>query len=179
MYKLILILSLITVVSCSQSDNVGNENNSDINILESSLGNAFSIKNENSSLIYKYCPDNTCTEIVSTKSNNKNLDTFSLLYFYYASGYVYLKMDSNGGNFIDKSGEHVKQIIAQEKQCTGDEHQVASCMMSRLLASGIKGYSIRYDENHESKTIMNFSKLINSDNLKKIVSWRKSLPKNN
>jgi len=177
MKKLLLIFSMSMLMSCSQAEDVSNKNA--INVLKSSLGDAFSVNNVNKELVYRYCPDNTCEEIMSDKNNYKNLNEFSLLYFYYASGYVYLKMNNNGGSFIETAQKHVKNIVTNDKQCGGDEYQVASCIMLRLLRSGITGISIRYDENIESKMVLNLKKLSSIDNLHRIVSWREGVPKEN
>lgn len=172
MNKYLFGFGALFIISCSQINQSNEKDTADLVVLKSNLGTAFSIQRENKKVLYKYCPDNTCTVLVSNRNNLINLDRFTLLYFYYASGYVYLNMGKNDGSFIDKSKKHAQDIIFIESICSGKEHQVASCVMSRLLDSGITGYKVRFDENRENRTIINLNEKIDVEHLLGIVKWR-------
>jgi hypothetical protein len=95
--------------------------------------------------VISYCPDNTCDVIRAPKRvPRKVLGEFSLLWLYYASGYVYLKRfhEVDAPPFVAEVLERHIQGCVKES-----EYAMASCVLTRMAVENkIRLAFRRYDE---------------------------------
>lgn len=134
-------------------------------------------KTEKNKKVIKYCPDNTCDIIKAPRSiDERILEDFSVLFFSYASGYLYLEKSYDGKvPYRHQTKDKVKDIIARQRNdCKGEELAVVSCIMQRLA----KDYKIetafsRFDEGKNIVTPYDPQEEYSLKSLQKTQSWYK------
>jgi hypothetical protein len=139
------------------------------------LPNGAEVRVDKNKKIIEYCPDNTCNIISAPASVNKvALEDFAVLYFSYASGYIYL-----GGSFDGKapyrlrSQEKVKEIVSRQRSgCKGSELAVISCIMLRLVGQEqIKIAFSRFDEGEEAVGPEEPQEILSEKRLREVQAW--------
>lgn len=127
--------------------------------------------------LIRYCPDNTCNIIEAPPSVDKvAFKDFSVLFFSYASGYIYLDKSFDGKTpFRYRSQKKVREIISRLRQgCDGDDLAIVSCIMQRLARDHeIKTGFSRFDEGVEAITPYNPRVQYSLKNLRAIQDWYK------
>ncbi len=118
-----------------------------------------------------FCPDNTCDVIRLPRGTPASVvGDFTLLYLYYASGYIYLK------NFyrID-ARPYVPAVLARySAACPKSlELAAAACVMSDLATQySIRISDRRFDEGHTEETIIDPKKELSEVHLRETKSWQ-------
>ena len=138
---------------------------------------AISITEKNSRII-KYCPDNTCDIISAPHATDEQVfKDFAVLFFSYASGYIYLeKSYDNTTPYRKQTKDKVKEIIARQKnECKGEELAVVSCIMQRLARDyNISASFSRFDEDKNVVTTYDPQDVFSLKSLQKTAAWHKA-----
>jgi hypothetical protein len=135
------------------------------------------LKIEKNNKVIKYCPDNTCDIIKAPLSIDERVfEDFTVLFFSYASGYIYLEKSYDGKvPYRHQTTDKVKDIIARQRNgCEGEELAVVSCIMQRLA----KDYKIeasfsRFDESKNVITPYDPQVAYSLKSLRKTQAWYK------
>jgi hypothetical protein len=132
---------------------------------------------EKSKIVIKYCPDNTCDIIEAPASVDKAaFEDFAVLYFSYASGYIYLDKSFDGKTpYRQKSQDKANEIVSRlRRDCNGDDLAVVSCILLRLIRDyKIKIASSRYDEGVEAVAPFEPQEKLSEKKLRAVQDWYK------
>lgn len=135
------------------------------------------LKIDRSNKVIKYCPDNTCDIITAPRSiDERDFEDFAVLFFSYASGYVYLdKSYDDTVPYRQQTRDKVKDIIARQgKGCEGESLAVVGCIMQRLARDyKIKTAFSRFDEGVNVVTPYDPQEQFSLKSLRKIHAWYK------
>lgn len=135
-------------------------------------------KTEKNNRIIEYCPDNPCEIISTPRSTDKQVfEDFAVLFFSYASGYIYLeKSYDNTIPYRKQTKDKVKEIIARQRnECKGEELAVVSCIMQRLARDyKIRASFSRFDEGKDVITPYDPQDEFSLKSLQKTKAWYKT-----
>jgi hypothetical protein len=132
---------------------------------------AFKAKKGSKEWEVSFCPDNTCDVIRAPRSTPASvIGDFSLLYLYYASGYIYLKRFC----LVD-ARPYVPVVLARYSgKCPkSPELATAACVMKGLVTQHAIRLSFRRsDEGHTGESILDPNKEFSEAHLIKIKAWQ-------
>lgn len=116
-----------------------------INFFESASEGGIKFHVEKNQFVIEYCPDNTCEKIIATKGmGERAFLNISLLYFKFASGYIYLK-DWNQDALTADASLFAKDQIPDCRGLGG--YDLTACALDwGRRAHNMRIYFTRYDE---------------------------------
>jgi hypothetical protein len=131
----------------------------------------FSAKLLKSGWHVSYCPDNTCDVIRAPKDMSRAaLGDFTLLWLYYASGYIYLQ------RFVETDAPpYVQQVLERRSgSCLREpELTLASCVLSTMAASNKLRLSFRRsDEGATVETRKSISDSLSEARIGEVRAWQ-------
>jgi hypothetical protein len=132
---------------------------------------AFEAKKDKKQWEVAFCPDNTCQVIYAPATTPAAaMGDFTLLYLYYASGYIYLK-----NFYLTDAKPYIPGVLARSApQCgQGPELVRASCALSALADKhNIRLASRIYDEGEIGEAPTEARNELSEPKLKEIKSWQ-------
>ncbi len=130
----------------------------------------FEAKKGNKEWEVSFCPDNTCDVIrVPSSTPASVIGDFTLLYLYYASGYIYLK-----NFYLVDARPYVPAVLARYSgKCPkSPELATAACVMNSLAAQHAIRLSFRRsDEGQTGESIRDPKRELSEAHLIEIKSW--------
>lgn len=125
--------------------------------------------------VVAYCPDNTCDIIEAPSAiDNEILNDFALMFFAYASGYIYLKKPFDKSRpFLEQVKGRLPSVIEKHRnRCRGDEMELASCILNNIANThGIKIYFSRSDEGAKTKVLQSLGERLSVNALRLVRKW--------
>ena len=131
----------------------------------------FSAKLLKSGWVVSYCPDNTCDVIRAPKDMSRAaLGDFTLLWLYYASGYIYLQ------RFVETDAPpYVQQVLERRSgSCPREpELALASCVLSTIAVSDkLRLFFRRSDEGATVETRKAISDSLSEASIAEVRAWQ-------
>lgn len=133
----------------------------------------FSVKVLKNDWVISYCPDNTCDVIRAPKQVSREvLGDFTLLWLYYASGYIYLK----GFVQVDAPPLVAAALDRRSGGCRREsEFVLASCVLSTIAESNkIRLAFRRSDEGATVENRETIKESLSEARIREVKAWQTS-----